>query len=410
MTNRLAVSRINLSDFRCYTGLRLDLDGRPVVLTGPNGAGKTNLLEAVSLLAPGGGLRRAKLGEMARKTPVAPNASDGVDGPGGSQAGSHDASESADGDTGPRAWAVAATLQTPDGERQIGTGLDPAALAQGREKRAVRIDGTAQRGQVALGRVCAAVWLTPQMDRLFLDGPGARRRFLDRLVYGLDPDHSSRVAAYEHSLRSRAKLLKEGKADDRWLNAIEDSMVRHGIAVAVARAELLARLVRAGTMAIGPFPAARLALAGDLENWLEQYPAVEVEDRMRAALRDGRARDGQYGGAAVGPQRSDLLVWHDAKNQPADQCSTGEQKALLLSIVMANTRLQSRARGAGPLLLLDEVVAHLDAERRGHLFDEIVALGVQAWMTGTDRALFDGLDGRAQFFRVEEAIVRPGQI
>jgi DNA replication and repair protein RecF len=283
-------------------------------------------------------------------------------------------------------------------------------LRQGRERRAVKIDGEAQRGQAALGRVCAAVWLTPQMDRLFLDGPSARRRFLDRLVYGFDPDHSGRVAAFEHGLRSRAKLLKAGKVDDKWLNAIEDSMVRHGIAVVVARADLLERLVRAGTMAVGAFPAARLALAGDLENWLEKFPAVEVEDRMRAALRDGRERDAMYGGAAVGPQRSDLMVWHEAKNQPAANCSTGEQKALLLSIVMANTRLQSRARGAGPLLLLDEVVAHLDAERRGDLFDEIVALGVQAWMTGTDRALFDGLIGRAQFFRVEDASVFPEQI
>ncbi|MEQ5778339.1 MULTISPECIES: DNA replication/repair protein RecF [unclassified Thalassospira] len=385
MTNRLAVSRLDLGDFRCYARLRLDIDAGPVVLTGPNGAGKTNLLEAISLLAPGSGLRRAKLGEIARNVPATDDGS-------------------------VRAWAVSAQLETPDGQYQVGSGLDPQALRQGRERRAVKIDGEAQRGQASLGRVCAAVWLTPQMDRLFLDGPSARRRFLDRLVYGLDPDHSGRVAAFEHGLRSRAKLLKAGKADDKWLNAIEDSMVRHGIAVVVARAELLDRLVRAGTMAIGAFPAARLALAGDLENWLEQFPAVEVEDRMRAALRDGRERDAMYGGAAVGPQRSDLMVWHEAKNQPAAQCSTGEQKALLLSIVMANTRLQSRARGAGPLLLLDEVVAHLDAERRGDLFDEIVALGVQAWMTGTDRALFDGLIGRAQFFRVEDASVSPETI
>lgn len=378
MTSRLAVSRIQLSEFRCYESLRLSLNSTPVVLTGPNGAGKTNLLEAVSLLAPGGGLRRAKLGEIARNFPVPQNGES-------------------------RAWAVSADLETPDGAFQVGSGLDPAALAQGRERKLVRIDGENQRGQGALGRVCAAVWLTPQMDRLFLDGPSARRRFLDRLVYGLDPEHSSRVAAYEHSLRSRAKLLKEGKGDDKWLASIEDSMVRHGIAVAVARADLLARLSRAGTMAVGPFPAARMALAGDLENWLENLPAIEVEDKMRAALRDGRSRDATYGGAIVGPQRSDLLVWHDAKGQPADQCSTGEQKALLLSMIMANTRLQTKARGAGPLLLLDEVVAHLDAERRKHLFDEIVALGVQAWMTGTDRALFEGLDSRAQFFRVEDA-------
>ncbi|PKR53662.1 DNA replication/repair protein RecF [Thalassospira marina] len=385
MSNRLAVSRLDLGDFRCYDRLRLDIEAGPVVLTGPNGAGKTNLLEAVSLLAPGTGLRRAKLGEISRNVPAT---DDGT----------------------LRAWAVSAQLDTPDGQYQVGSGLDPLALRQGRERRAVKIDGEAQRGQAALGRVCAAVWLTPQMDRLFLDGPSARRRFLDRLVYGLDPEHSSRVAAFEHGLRSRAKLLKAGKADDKWLNAIEDSMVRHGIAVVVARADLLERLVRAGTMAVGAFPAARLALAGDLENWLEKFPAIEVEDCMRAALRDGRERDALYGGAAVGPQRSDLMVWHEAKNQPAAQCSTGEQKALLLSIVMANTRLQSRARGAGPLLLLDEVVAHLDAERRADLFDEIVALGVQAWMTGTDRALFNGLIGRAQFFRVEEARVSPDEI
>lgn len=377
----LAVTRLDLTGFRCYPRLRLTVDRRPVVLTGPNGAGKTNILEALSLLVPGGGLRRARLAEIGRQD------ARGIDPP-------------AD-------WAVAAHIDTPDGPVRLGTGIEPQAGGQRRDKRRVQIDGVAQRGQAALGRVASAVWLTPQMDRLFQEGPAARRRFLDRLVNGLDPEHAGRLAAFEKCLRQRARLLKEGRADPQWLAALEDGMARHGIAVAAARVDLLARLVAAGAQAQGRFPAARLALSGGPEAWLAEGPALDAEDRLRAALAAGRRRDAALGGAAAGPQRSDLAVWHAASGRAAAACSTGEQKALLIAVIIANARLQAQLRGAAPLVLLDEVVAHLDPRRRADLFEEILALGVQAWMTGTDESLFAPLGARAQFFRVAAATLTP---
>jgi len=373
----LRIRRLRLSAFRNYQAVALNPDARPVVLTGPNGAGKTNLLEALSMLTPGRGLRRAKTGEMDRIDPDSPPVSGA-------------------------AWAVAGTVETPFGPVELGTGRDPEG-----ERRLVRIDGEAERSQAALGEHLSVVWLTPQMDRLFQESAGERRRFLDRLIYGFDPAHAGRVNAYDKALRQRARLLKDGGADTAWLGALESQMVERGIAIAAARLSLTDRLARACARAEGPFPGADLAVQGDVEAWLSGTSALEAEERFAAALHQGRGRDAETGGAAIGPHRSDLAVTHRDKGLPAGQCSTGEQKALLIAIVLAHARLQGAERGAGPVLLLDEVAAHLDEARRDALFETILGLGLQAWITGTDQNVFGTFGDQAQYFAVEAAQVRP---
>ena len=357
----------------------MDTDPRPVVLTGANGAGKTNLLEAVSFLVPGRGLRRARLGEVARRDGEA--------------------------EDDPRPWAVAATVTTPTATVDIGTGHEPGAATGGRDRRVVRIDGQPAKSQAALADHVTAVWLTPQMDRLFAEGASARRRFLDRLVFGFDPAHAGRVSAYEHAMRERARLLRDGGADGAWLAALEDTMATKGVAVAAARRELAVRLNGICADPPGPFPGARVEAAGAVEEWLAEVPALAAEDRLRDGLAAARVRDGEFGGAVLGPHRSDMHVNHLAKGVAAARCSTGEQKALLVAMVLANARLQAAERGSVPLLLLDEVAAHLDGHRREALFEEVSALGAQAWLTGTDSALFASLGKRAQFFHVEDATV-----
>ena len=368
MVQNIAVSRVTLSDFRCFANVTLACDSRPVVLTGPNGAGKTNVLEALSLLTPGSGLRGARLTDLVRR--------DAATGAG---------------------WAVAARLDTPGGPVDIGTG---EAGGAGEPRRAVRIDGRPVRGQAALAEIVGALWLVPAMDRLFVDAAAARRRFLDRLVFGFDPAHARRLAAYERALRERARLLREGRADQAWLAALEEAMAADGVAVAAARRTTLRRLAGVLVRGVGPLPGAEVALAGSVEAALEDMPAVDVEARFKEVLGRSRAHDAVAGGAAEGPHRSDLLVRHKAKGVPAAQCSTGEQKALLIALVLAAAELQAAERGVAPLLLLDEVVAHLDERHRRALFDAVTGLGVQAWMSGTDRALFGELGDRAQYFAV----------
>jgi DNA replication and repair protein RecF len=369
-----AVTRLTLTAFRCYGRARLVADTRPQVLTGPNGAGKTNLLEALSFLAPGRGLRGARLAEVDQH------------GSGG-------------------AWAVAATIEGPSGPVEIGNGRDPQA-ANGGGRRLVKVDG-ATAGQGALSQALAVVWVTPDMDRLFADGAGGRRRFLDRLIYGYDATHAGRINAYEQALRERARLLRDGRRDDSWLSALEALMAEQGVAIAAARSENTARLDAAARLGVGPFPGAAIAVAGTVEGWLAEMPALAAEDRLRALLRDSRGRDAESGGAADGPHRSDLEVRHLERDLPAAQCSTGEQKALLLSAVLAHARLLAAARDSAPVLLLDEVAAHLDADRRAALFDEVCALGAQAWLTGTDAETFAAFGSRARRLAVENATIRP---
>lgn len=377
----LAVRRIVLTDFRSYRRAELAAPAAPVVLYGANGAGKTNLLEAISFLAPGRGLRRARLAEIERR-----RAESEAAGPG---------------------WAIHATLDTPEGERGIGTGRDPdRAPDDDSDRRVVRIDGASVKSQSALAELANILWLTPEMDRLFDGGRSERRRFLDRIVLGFVPDHARNLAGYEQAMRERNRLLKDGRFDEAWLGALEQGMAETGVAVAAARRQVVGRLAVAAEAALGPFPIPDLALAGDAEAELADGPALAAEDALRRRLAESRRADAEAGRALAGPHRSDLVVHHRAKAMPAALCSTGEQKALLVALILAAARLLKLQRGAAPLLLLDEIAAHLDAARRAALFDEIEALGAQAWMTGTDAELFAALGGRAAFVNVADGTLR----
>jgi DNA replication and repair protein RecF len=364
--------RLTITDFRSYTRGVLALDGRATYLSGPNGAGKTNLLEAISLLGPGRGLRNAAIAEFGRRLP---------------------------GEAQGRAWAVAVDLETADGMVQIGTGVESASAA----RRVVRIDGEA----VTPGRMAdlvRLVWLTPQQDRLFLDGSGDRRRFFDRLVYAGEPGHAARAGTYERVLRERMRLLTDGPADPAWLTALEAQLAEAGAAIALARARTLAALqAEIDGRGERPFPQAGLCLTGEWEQMAaEGATADEIEARLAPALAASRERDAAAGRALAGPHRGDLAVRHREKDRPAAECSTGEQKALILNLVLAQAARLSRAESSpNPILLLDEVAAHLDRIRRAALFDEIEALGLQAFLTGTDEALFNDLKGRAQGVAVD---------
>ncbi len=380
-----SVRRLTLTDFRCYRQQRIETDSRPVVLTGVNGAGKTNILEGLSFLVPGRGLRRARLADLIRREDTA-------------------APESPP--PSPRPWGVAATVVTPHGKVEIGTGYQ-AGAAGGRDKRIVRVDGEAVKNQAVLAQHLSCHWLTPQMDRLFMEGPGSRRRFLDRLVFNSDPAHLGRVNAYEHAMRERLRLLRGAPADGDWLTTLEDTMATKGVAVAAARIDIIRCLGGQLTEETGAFPAAAVEAAGTVEGWLAEGPALAVEDRFRDALKQARGQDAEDGHTAIGPHKSDLKVRHLGNGRPAALCSTGEQKALLVALVLGTARLRAYEQGTAPLLLLDEVVAHLDDIRRDALYDEISSLGAQVWLTGTDAGLFGGLAGRAQFFNVADGKVTP---
>ena len=361
------LSALSLTSFRSYKSQRLGFARGLVVLTGENGAGKTNLLEAISLLAPGRGLRRAKLSEFQRQNGAAP-------------------------------WAVSAELQTSSGDLVIGTGADPSA-AQPSDKRVVLVEG--QRcPQHDLADYLAISWLTPAMDSLWRDSPGTRRRFLDRLVANLHPAHTGHLSRYEEAMAERNRLLKDGMRDDRWLSSLEHVMATEGMAVAASRRELLHDLAaQLAAPHADLFPRPFLALEG-IENWLDDGPALMAEDRLRQALATNRALDASVAATTVGPHRTDLLATHPHKTMPAELCSTGEQKALLISLVLAHAALIGSARGQAPILLLDEVAAHLDETRRNALFSALHALGGQAFLTGADRALFNGLFGRVLCYEI----------
>jgi DNA replication and repair protein RecF len=374
------VVSLSLGNFRCHRRLRLELTHQPVVLTGDNGSGKTSVLEALSMLAPGRGLRRARLADLAHR---------GVGG-------------------APAAWAVSARLQGRHGPMDVSTGWSAETGGGGRERRHLRIDGQPVKGLAQLAEAFAVLWLTPDMDRVFTEGAAVRRRFLDRLVYGLDPAHATRLNAYERALQQRSALLRQGAAaDPGWLAAIEDGMAASAVAIVAARRDMAARLGRACRDRPGPFPAATLAVAGDIETWLEAGPALAAEDRLRTALAEARQGDAAAGSTRVGAHRTDVLVHHAASGRPAAACSTGEQKTLLIAIVLAAAEVQAAQRGQAPLLLLDEVAAHLDAGHRRALFAAVGRLGVQAWYAGTDRAVFGPLAPEAQFIRLGDTVASP---
>lgn len=369
MTHRVFLRELKLTDFRNYARVSLPLDGRHVVLTGENGAGKTNLMEAVSFLSPGRGLRRAALADVAR-----------VGAAGG--------------------FAVFADLEGMEGDVEIGTGTDGGDDALVRR---LRINGTAAKSADELTDHLRVLWLTPAMDGLFTGPSADRRRFLDRLVLSLDPAHGRRASDFERAMRGRNRLLAEGRFDPAWLSGVERQMASLGVAMALARQEmlgLLTALVDAQDLS-SAFPSASLALSGFLDGELVA-PAIDLEDRYVAMLEGGRYRDAAAGRTLEGPHRSDLLVHHREKDMEAERCSTGEQKALLVGLVLAHARLVANMTGHAPILLLDEIAAHLDEGRRAALFDRIDALGGQAFMTGTDKSMFSALGDRARFVTVSD--------
>lgn len=374
---RLWVERLTLTDFRNYAHLTLEAPSGPQVLIGANGAGKTNLLEAISLLAPGRGLRRAAFPDLARGA-----------GSGG--------------------WTVAAHTHTHLGPIDIGTGLAATREASERTGRAVRIGGEPAGGSGALGEYIEMVWVTPAMDSLFT-GPGSeRRRFLDQLIVCFDTSYKPLAGRFERAMQQRNRLLADGVRESSRFEGLELQMAETGTAIAAARAEAVASLVaimetRRLRDPKSLFPWGRLAIEGSLEAGLADSAAVDVEDAYISVLRQNRELDRAAGRTLDGPHRSDLLVSHGPKDMPARLCSTGEQKALLLGLVLAHAELVAQRRGGGaPILLLDEVTAHLDPARRAALFEEILRLGAQAWMTGTEPEAFAAIGKNARFWQVEE--------
>jgi len=375
----LYVSRLTLTDFRNHAALDLTLDARPVCLFGPNGAGKTNILEALTMLAPGRGLRSASLVDVSR----------------------------AGDEMRAQPWAVSARIMMDDEPTMLGAGAE--RTPEGNVKRLARRDGQSATAS-ELAEAARMTWLTPAMDRLWSGPAGDRRKFFDRLTLARASEHGHAAAAYERAMRERQRLLSERVFDDAWLGGLEREMSAHGAAIAAARVETLHRLQDAiDARPDGAFPKALLELEGLLEARFEAGAAsADVEEDFAELLRDVRPRDAGAGRALDGPHRSDLKARHAAKGMDADQCSTGEQKALLLGVTLAQARALASDPGAGPsLILIDEAAAHLDSVRRAALFDELLANAGQAWLTGTDQSLFEAFGDRAQMFEVRDGRVHP---
>lgn len=354
-----AITSLTLENFRNYRTLTLNLKPQPVVLSGHNGAGKTNILEAISLLYPGRGMRSARLREMDNQEA------------GGS-------------------WVVAAEIKSDQLTHRIGTGRDPESAA---EKRILKINGERERRHSALTSYACIQWLTPAMDQVFTEGGSARRKLLDRIVFGFSPEHAAYVAGYESAMRERNRLLADRhRADPHWLTVLERQMAEQGVALTLGRMEAIHRLQDDLAEAIGSFPRAQIALHGIVESWLaEGMSALDAEGSLAEQFQQARTSDAMVGRASIGPHRSHFHVVHNEKNMPAERCSTGEQKALLLSLILSAARARTAWCGLPPILLLDEVIAHLDVDKRRALFDLIQASRIQAWMTGTDAADFQGL-------------------
>lgn len=379
------VTRLTLSDFRNYTNLRIEANISPIIITGENGSGKTNILEAISFLTPGKGLRGAKLADIK-------NINSNIFPPSSSENG----------------WYVAAEILKNNEENLIGTGIQKNFKEDEHEeqirifdRRIVKINQQKISQQIELGKYISAIWITPQMDRLFLGGTQPRRNFLDRLVYAFDLEHAKRLANFEHLYRQWFQILKSGHADINWLKATEETMSAYGVAIAAARREVIAKLNTFITSEPDDiFPDVRLELNGIIENELNNMPAVKVEQFYADKLAQQR-KNVLYSEYVDGVNRTDFKVFYQKKNMPAELCSTGEQKALLISIILAQTKCQILDKGFAPVLLLDEVTTHLDDKKRDALLNKIKELNLQAWITSTEEQNFSVLKNSAQFMKVQ---------
>lgn len=379
------VKRLTLTDFRNYAYLRLNTELSPIIITGENGSGKTNILEAISFLTPGRGLRGSRLADIKRITPaVVPDEYSPVQ----------------------TSWAVSSIVCTNDDDIEIGTGLESSTREFNEEtkcyeRRIVKINGQKACSQADLGNYISAIWLTPQMDRLFRGGSQPRRNFLDRLVYAFDVEHAKRISNFEHLYKEWFQLIKSGRSDNHWLSSIEAEMAGNGVAIAAARREQIARLntfIKNDPDDV--FPNVELTLEGTVEQMLDDKPAIDVEDYYLTSLQKQR-KNVLYSDNIDGVNRTDFKVIYKKKHMPAELCSTGEQKSLLISIILAQTKCQTLYKGFPPILLLDEIVAHLDDIKREALLQKIRDLNVQAWITSTDASLFESMIGCAQFFEVK---------
>jgi DNA replication and repair protein RecF len=365
-----AITRLHLEAFRNYDAINLQLDSTPVILVGENGAGKTNILEAVSLLSPGRGLRRAAMNEL-HNCHIPPE----------------------------KPWSAFFEISGKQGDVHIGMGRDPESTPD-KERRLLRIDGKTIKGQTALAQHTNTLWLTPEMDRLLAQSAGERRRFADRLAFALDPAHSTRINHYEEAMRSRAKLLRDGVNSDAWLGALEASMAQDAIAIAAGRNEWAHHIQHHLQDDPHPFPRVRITISGFLETTLHTHAALDAEQMFKDLLKQNRSLDAASGITTLGTHRSDLEVHHVSKDMPAHLCSTGEQKALLISLILAHARLLRAIHQSTPIILLDDITAHLDEMRRDAMAAQLLALGGQAWLSGTDDSFFSAFKHKAQFFNI----------
>ena len=374
----LAVRRLALTNFRCYDSLVINPNKRLIVLTGENGAGKTNLLEALSLLSPGRGLRQAQLSEMANESTICKYES-------------------------PRNmpyWAVGAEFYTQNGDLSVGVGWRKSKT----DSRTIRVNGTTISSQAILAQYITMVWLTPAMDRLFVESPTGRRQFLDRLVFAFDPGHASRLQAYDRTRKQRAHLLRDGYNNPSWLDALEQSIAAQAVAIAAARVDLIEQLNISIQNQGGTFPQSKVSVKGLIEDWIKKLPALEVEEKYAILLMQSRANDRETG-SCEGVHRSDLLAQLCENGPLAEKASTGEQKAILISLILAHSRLLSSRNGQIPVLLLDEITAHLDSSRRDALFETLTEIGAQTWLTGTDAGNFSAIKQCAEFYSISNGSI-----